>query len=294
MGAMLRLNGPRNSRSPAGGPQRPSWPVGRLALSLAAVWTLTCGGAFTSGFRRASAGFLGTAESPRPRAANSRVTLGTGSDEDLATPPASRKVEAACSAVHRVSRCNRIAYDRIVKGIAQVLEISPDAGARKAYRKLAAKYHPDVDSSPEATDMFQKVVRALAIITGEDNKLDETTLLTNAANNLRNNIEFQKERIERLKQQAAEEEKREQQKKAEEKRDQVSAELGLLGGGLLGLVAGGPTGLLLGAIAGIALSKRNDSLGKVIRGTGTFTRGMVDAVNKAASNEAHGHQHCGS
>jgi len=138
--------------------------------------------------------------------------------------------------------------------------------------------------------MFQKVVRALAIITGEDNKLDETTLLTNAANNLRNNIEFQKERIERLKQQAAEEEKRvktmeEQQKKAEEKRDQVSAELGLLGGGLLGLVAGGPTGLLLGAIAGIALSKRNDSLGKVIRGTGTFTRGMVDAVNKAASNE---------
>ena len=85
--------------------------------------------------------------------------------------------------------------------------------ARKAYRKLAAKlgplhwsqrlagafdgivlwsrYHPDVDSSPEATarqalhrfaktarrivnplrcagqDMFQKVVRALAIITGE-------------------------------------------------------------------------------------------------------------------------------
>ena len=27
-----------------------------------------------------------------------------------------------------MSRCNRIAYDRIVKGIAQVLEISPDAG----------------------------------------------------------------------------------------------------------------------------------------------------------------------
>ncbi|CAE7029344.1 dnajb14 [Symbiodinium sp. CCMP2456] len=249
---MWRLNRPRiNGRSPAGGQQRPSWlPVGRLALATA-VWTLTCGGggAFTSGFRRVCDGVV-----PQVR---------------------------LCAAISDT-------FDPWT-----VLEISPDAGvneARKAYRKLAAKYHPDVDSSDEATDMFQKVVRALAIITGEDKELDETTLLTNAANNLRDNIEFQKERIERLKQQAAEEEKRvktmeEQQKKAEEKRDQVSAELGLLGGGLLGLVAGGPTGLLLGAIAGIVLSKRNDSLGKVIRGTGTFTRGMVDAVNKAASND---------
>mmetsp|Transcript_106 Transcript_106/g.226 ORF Transcript_106/g.226 Transcript_106/m.226 type:complete len:253 (+) Transcript_106:76-834(+) len=175
-----------------------------------------------------------------------------------------------------------------------VLEIDPDAGvdeARKAYRKLAARYHPDVDPSKEAEDNFQKVVRALAIITGEDKDLDETTLLTNAANNLRDNIEFQKERIEMLKQQAAEEEEKiktmeEQQKKAEEKRDQVSSELGLLGGGVLGFVAGGPTGLLLGGIVGMALSKRNDSLGKVIRGTGTFTRGMFDAVSKAAGTDA--------
>eukprot|EP00434_Breviolum_minutum_P011773 symbB.v1.2.010389.t1/scaffold638.1/size177989/8 len=103
-----------------------------------------------------------------------------------------------------------------------VLQISPDA----AYRKLAAKYHPDVDPSKEAYEMFQKLVRANAVITGEDKGLDETTLLTNAANNLRDNIEFQKERIERLKQEAAAEEQRvqemqEQQKKVEEKRDQV-------------------------------------------------------------------------
>ncbi|CAK9069168.1 unnamed protein product [Durusdinium trenchii] len=171
-----------------------------------------------------------------------------------------------------------------------VLQISPDAGveeAKKAYRKLAAKYHPDVDPSPKASDMFQKLVRANAVITGEDKGLDETTLLTNAANNLRDNIEFQKERIERLKQQAADEEQRvqemqEQQKKAEEKRDQVSGELGLLGGSILGLVVGGPTGLILGAVGGIALGKRNDSIGKVIRGAGTLVKGIFDAVGKAA------------
>ena len=171
-----------------------------------------------------------------------------------------------------------------------VLQISPDAGveeAKKAYRKLAAKYHPDVDPSKEAYEMFQKLVRANAVITGEDKGLDETTLLTNAANNLRDNIEFQKERIERLKQEAAAEEQRvqemqEQQKKVEEKRDQVSGELGVLGGSVIGLIAGGPTGLILGAVGGIALGKRNDSVGKVIRGAGTVVKGIFDAVQKAA------------
>lgn len=171
-----------------------------------------------------------------------------------------------------------------------VLKISPDAGveeAKKAYRKLAAKYHPDVDPSPKAYEMFQKLVRANAVITGEDKGLDETTLLNNAANNLRDNIEYQKERIEKLKKEAAAEEQRvqemqEQQKKVEEKRDQVSGELGLLGGSVLGLIAGGPTGLILGAIAGIALGKRTDSVGKVIRGAGTVVKGVFDAVQKAA------------
>ncbi|CAJ1371976.1 unnamed protein product [Effrenium voratum] len=175
-----------------------------------------------------------------------------------------------------------------------VLQISPDAGldeARKAYRKLAAKYHPDIDSSPKATEMFQKLVRAQAIVTGEDKKLDETTLLANAVNNLRDNIELQKAKIEALKQQAAEEEQRvkdmeEQQKRAESKRDQVSGELGLLGGGVLGLLAGGPTGLLLGAVIGIALGKRADSTGKVIRGAGTVAKGMADAVFKAVNNNS--------
>ena len=37
----------------------------------------------------------------------------------------------------------------------------------------------------------------------------------------------------------------EQQKMAEAKRDQVSGELGLLGGSALGLIVGGPTGCLL-------------------------------------------------
>lgn len=174
------------------------------------------------------------------------------------------------------------------------LEISPNSGqdeARKAYKKLIAKFHPDVDPSPSAAARFQQVVRAYAIITGEDKNLDVATLLDNAVNNLRNDLEFQKTKIERLKQEALEAELKVQTMEAqlgaaEEKRDKVTSELGLFGGAALGLLVAGPAGLVVGALLGSALSKRDDAIGKVIRGTGSAAKGAVDAVGKViVSNE---------
>lgn len=166
-----------------------------------------------------------------------------------------------------------------------VLGISTEAGvpeARKAYKKLIAKYHPDVDPSPEAEVKFQEVVRAHAVITGEDRDLEQSTLLKNAVENLRNDIEFKKAQIERMKEKAVEEEAKvlqmqERLEQAEVQRDKVNQELGAFGGGTIGLIAGGPTGAVVGAVLGLALKDRDDSVGQVIRGVGTLTKGVVDA-----------------
>mmetsp|Transcript_91170 Transcript_91170/g.162328 ORF Transcript_91170/g.162328 Transcript_91170/m.162328 type:complete len:249 (+) Transcript_91170:58-804(+) len=173
-----------------------------------------------------------------------------------------------------------------------VLGISPEADqaeARKAYKKLIAKYHPDVDPSPEAEAKFQKIVRAHAVVTGEDKELDTTTLLSNAVENIRNDMEFKKAQVAQLKEEArqAEEDIKTMEaslKTAEVKRDQVSSELGLFGGGALGLLVAGPTGFVVGAILGLTLSKRDDSVGQVIRGTGTVAKGAINAVGQAVNN----------
>jgi len=170
-----------------------------------------------------------------------------------------------------------------------VLGISIEAGvpeARKAYKKLIAKYHPDVDPSPEAEVKFQQVVRAHAVVTGEDKDLDTSTLLKNAVENLRNDIEFKRQQIENMRLEAASEEAKivqmqEQLEQAEVQRSKVTQELGAYGGGTLGLLVAGPTGAILGAAVGLALKDREDSIGQVIRGVGTLTKGVVDAVGRS-------------
>lgn len=54
-----------------------------------------------------------------------------------------------------------------------VLGISKDAGdqaVRKAYKKLAARHHPDRSSEPDAADRFKEVVEAYAILTNEHDR----------------------------------------------------------------------------------------------------------------------------
>mmetsp|Transcript_84925 Transcript_84925/g.253158 ORF Transcript_84925/g.253158 Transcript_84925/m.253158 type:complete len:259 (+) Transcript_84925:119-895(+) len=175
-----------------------------------------------------------------------------------------------------------------------VLGISTDAGtpeARNAYKKLIAKYHPDVDPSPEAADKFQDVVRAHAVITGEDRELDMSTLLKNTVDNLRNDIEFRKQQIENMKIKAEKEEAavlkmQAQLEQAEVKREKVTQELGAYGGGALGLLVAGPAGAVVGAAVGLALKDRDDAVGQVIRGVGTLTKGVVDAVGKSISRKS--------
>ena len=43
-----------------------------------------------------------------------------------------------------------------------------DEELKKAYRKMAKKYHPDINKSPEATEMFQKVNSAYEFLTEEN------------------------------------------------------------------------------------------------------------------------------
>jgi len=167
-----------------------------------------------------------------------------------------------------------------------VLGISPNAGipeARRAYKKLITKYHPDVDPSPEAEIKFQQAVRAFAVASGDDKQLDQSTLLSNAVENLRNDLEFKKARIEELKRQAEEEEQA--MKKVEDvleetklQKEIVNKELGAFGGAAIGLVAGGLPGLVVGSLVGLALKDRDDAVGRVLRGVGTVTKAALVAV----------------
>ena len=45
-----------------------------------------------------------------------------------------------------------------------------DATIKKAYRKLAKKYHPDINKDPGATEMFTKVNEAYEFLTEENIK----------------------------------------------------------------------------------------------------------------------------
>lgn len=174
-----------------------------------------------------------------------------------------------------------------------VLGISPGASqadARKAYRKLIAKYHPDIDPSEEAAAKFDLIVRANAVVTGEDKQLDQASLLKNAVENMRNDIEFKQQQIANMRAKAEEEEKEIERMKvdmanAETERNKVTQELGVFGGGALGLLVGGPTGLVVGAVLGLAVKDREDGVGQLVRGTGQLAKGVANAVGNAVGKK---------
>lgn len=57
-----------------------------------------------------------------------------------------------------------------VKNYYEILDVSTDANSQEiksAYRKLARKYHPDVNKSPQAVDIFKEVTAAYEILSDE-------------------------------------------------------------------------------------------------------------------------------
>jgi len=58
-----------------------------------------------------------------------------------------------------------------VKDYHAILGVSKDADEReikKAYRKLALKYHPDRNKSPKAEKRFREISEAYAVLTGKE------------------------------------------------------------------------------------------------------------------------------
>ena len=64
----------------------------------------------------------------------------------------------------------------MAKSLYQTLEIPENASAdeiKKAYRKLARKYHPDINKDPGAEDKFKEINAAYEVLSDESKKAAE-------------------------------------------------------------------------------------------------------------------------
>ncbi|NP_001080644.1 dnaJ homolog subfamily B member 14 [Xenopus laevis] len=81
--------------------------------------------------------------------------------------------------VQRIKKC---------KTYYEVLGVSPDAGEedlKKAYRKLALKFHPDKNHAPGATEAFKKIGNAYAVLSNPEKRKQYD--LTGSEDNVQNN-----------------------------------------------------------------------------------------------------------
>ncbi|MBN2825861.1 MAG: J domain-containing protein, partial [Campylobacterales bacterium] len=61
----------------------------------------------------------------------------------------------------------------MAKSLYATLEINENASAdeiKKAYRKLARKYHPDINKEPEAADKFKEINAAYEVLSDKEKK----------------------------------------------------------------------------------------------------------------------------
>ncbi|OCT99949.1 dnaJ homolog subfamily B member 14-like [Xenopus laevis] len=81
--------------------------------------------------------------------------------------------------VQRIKKC---------KTYYEVLSVSPDAGEedlKKAYRKLALKFHPDKNHAPGATEAFKKIGNAYAVLSNPEKRKQYD--LTGSEDHVQNN-----------------------------------------------------------------------------------------------------------
>ncbi len=61
----------------------------------------------------------------------------------------------------------------MAKSLYETLEVSENASAdeiKKAYRKLARKYHPDVNKDPKAEEKFKEINAAYEVLSDPQKK----------------------------------------------------------------------------------------------------------------------------
>ncbi len=61
----------------------------------------------------------------------------------------------------------------MAKSLYETLEINENASAdeiKKAYRKLARKYHPDVNKDPQAEEKFKEINKAYETLSDESKR----------------------------------------------------------------------------------------------------------------------------
>ena len=69
----------------------------------------------------------------------------------------------------------------MAKSLYETLEVSENASAdeiKKAYRKLARKYHPDVNKDPKAEEKFKEINAAYEVLSDPQKKQNMTNMET--------------------------------------------------------------------------------------------------------------------
>ncbi|MCX8058855.1 MAG: DnaJ domain-containing protein [Spirochaetes bacterium] len=82
-----------------------------------------------------------------------------------------------------------------------ILNVRPDSSMseiKKQYRKLVLKYHPDLNKSPEAEEMFKKINKAFSILSNPKTRLKYDTMIEEENNSI-NIIDYIKKLNIRLK-----------------------------------------------------------------------------------------------
>ena len=107
-----------------------------------------------------------------------------------------------------------------VKNYYEILEVSTDADTleiKSAYRKLARKYHPDVNKSPEAIEMFKEITAVYETLCNDEER-KKYDILNGIFKEEKNKKDSEKEEVkETVKQEAPKETVKNETKKTEEK-----------------------------------------------------------------------------